>query len=336
MYIGISQKNFIKRWLLVMTFRALCVLLVAILLALGVLVVIFFFGAHPSNSDTSNANSSGGTSSLQSIASSMANMTDSADSASDKSSKDKSSKEKSEEEKSEKEKSSEEKSKEEKSSKEKSKEEKSSEEKSKEEKSSEEKSKEEKSEEISELISEMIDSKMAEQLSSEGSTAQSSDELTKELTELVMEMIDSEAAEQIAASSGIPGQSTVIIAGVILNLDDVTLIPQEGSYSIPCVDNPYEAGFYAVCCPKGRDITVELPEKTTAISVAVSFRDSDNNLSELSEFEELDLTQGENGLEVQYSIPDHPEKGYTTDCPLFYGIFRIDTTEGCEYFAISY
>lgn len=178
---------------------------------------------------------------------------------------------------------------------------------------------------------------------------------TEDISSIVSEMVESQVAEKLAEMNSTPAVTQVpettvattvktVTADVEESLieDSITFYHGENSdlYSVSCMfsmSSAYEAALYSTFCSgNGRNVTIEIPENVTSISVAVSFRSSDNNLSELSEYEELVLEQTENGLEAQYSIPDLPEGKYDINCPKFYGVFRLNTTDGFEYFSISY
>lgn len=120
----------------------------------------------------------------------------------------------------------------------------------------------------------------------------------------------------------------------------ITIFQGNGSYTVSCRSDLYEAAFYATYPPvDGRDLLIQIPDDVKSISVAYSIRNTDKNLLELSDFEELVLERTENGTEAQYSIPDNPlrsDGGWPLDCPSFYGVFRLETTDGFEYFSISY
>lgn len=186
---------------------------------------------------------------------------------------------------------------------------------------------------------------------------------SEDISAMVSEMVDSRVAEELAkmdstpAVTQVPETTTAKTATIKVeeeptieegNVDDdaitengsITIFQGNGSYTVSCKSDLYEAAFYATYPPvDGRDLLIQLPDDAISISIAYSIRNTDKNLLELSDFEELVLEQTENGIEAQYSIPDNPLQSdglWPFECPSFYGVFRLETTDGFEYFSISY
>lgn len=192
---------------------------------------------------------------------------------------------------------------------------------------------------ISAMVDEMVEAKLAEKLAEMTSTT--------EATQVVETTVTTVAPEEVTTTVE-PEEVTTATEGITADVEDetltenglITIFQGNASYTISCKSDLYEAAFYSTYSTiDGRDLSIQVPDDVTSISVAFSIRTEDNNLSKLSDFEELVLTQAENGLEAQYSIPDNPLRDdgrWPLECPSFYGVFRLDTTEGCEYFAISY
>lgn len=177
----------------------------------------------------------------------------------------------------------------------------------------------------------------------------------EDISAMVSEMVESRVAEELAKMDSTPAvtqpaETTVTTAVTTTeptedgnaNVSEdsfITFLQGDTSYTVPCMSSESEALSYSTFCESnGRDVYVQLPDYVTSISISISFRDVDNNLSEFSDFEELVLMQTENGREAQYSIPDNPLRndGYFVDQPRFFGVFRLETTDGFEYFSISY
>lgn len=183
-------------------------------------------------------------------------------------------------------------------------------------------------EDISAMVSEMVESQVAERLAEMNSTP-----AVTQVPETTSTKIASEEATATAKAATSNAKES------LTEEDTITFYHGENLdvYSVSCMSSAYEAGFYSTFVSgNGRNVSIEVPDNVISISAAVSFRNSNNNLSELSEFEELVLEQTENGTEAQYSIPDLPEGRFDVNCPKFYGVFRLETTDGFEYFSISY
>ena len=163
---------------------------------------------------------------------------------------------------------------------------------------------------------------------------------TEDISATVSEMVESQSAEMLAEMNSTPtAEPTEDGNANVSEGSSITFLQGNDSYTVSCMFSADEALSYSTFCKNsGRDVYVQVPDYVTSISISISFRDVDNNLSEFSDFEELDLMQTENGTEAQYSIPDNPlrDDGYYEYYARFFGVFRLDTTEGCEYFAISY
>lgn len=199
--------------------------------------------------------------------------------------------------------------------------------------------------------------------STEVTTATTSVPSAEDISAMVSEAVESQVAERLAkmdstpAVTQVPETTTAKTATIKVeeeptieegNVDDdaitengsITIFQGNGSYTVSCKSDLYEAAFYATYPPvDGRDLLIQLPDDAISISIAYSIRNTDKNLLELSDFEELVLEQTENGIEAQYSIPDNPLQSdglWPFECPSFYGVFRLETTDGFEYFSISY
>lgn len=186
------------------------------------------------------------------------------------------------------------------------------------------------SEDISAMVSEMVESRVAEELAKMDSTSA----VTQPAETTVTTVVPQEVTTAVTTTEPTEDGNTNVSEDSF-----ITFLQGDTSYTVPCMSSKFEAAFYSTFCESnGRDIYVQVPDYVTSISISISFRDVDNNLSEFSDFEELTLMQTENGREAQYSIPDNPLRndGYFVDQPRFFGVFRLETTDGFEYFSISY
>lgn len=179
-------------------------------------------------------------------------------------------------------------------------------------------------------ISAMVESRVAEELAKMDSTPAVTQPAETTVTAVVPQEVTT--AVTTAEPTG-DGNANVSEDSFI------TFLQGDTSYTVPCMSSESEALSYSTFCESnGRDVYVQVPDYVTSISISISFRDVDNNLSEFSDFEELVLMQTENGTEAQYSIPDNPlrDDGYFVGYARFFGVFRLETTDGFEYFSISY
>lgn len=192
------------------------------------------------------------------------------------------------------------------------------------------------SEDISAIVAEMVESQVAEKLAEMNSNPTVTT-APATVTATAVKVVPQEVTTAVTTAN--PKEDSNVESETTTEDGFITFVQGNVSYSVQCMSSAYEAAFYSTFCKNnGRDIHIPVSDDVTSISIAISFRDVDNNLSKLSDFEELALMQTENGREAQYSIPDNPLRNdaYFKGCPRFYGVFRLDTTSGCEYFAISY
>ncbi len=188
------------------------------------------------------------------------------------------------------------------------------------------------SEDISAMVSEMVESQVAERLAEMNSTPA----VTQTAETTVPTTVTAHSVKVVPQDV----TTTVTTAEPIDDdLSEITFLQGDSAYTVPCMYSVDDAVSNSTFCESnGRDIYVQLPDYVTSVSISISFRDVDNNWSVFSDFEELVLSQTKNGTEAQYSIPDNPLRndGYYIEQSRFSGVFRLDTTDGCEYFAISY
>lgn len=185
-------------------------------------------------------------------------------------------------------------------------------------------------EDISAKVSEMVESRVAEELAKMDSTPAVTQPAETTVTTVVPQEVTTAVTTTEPTEDGNANVSED---------SSITFLQGDTSYTVPCMSSKSEAVFYSTFCESnGRDVYVQVPDYVTSISISISFRDVDNNLSEFSDFEELVLMQTENGTEAQYSIPDNPlrDDGYFVGYARFFGVFRLETTDGFEYFSISY
>lgn len=195
------------------------------------------------------------------------------------------------------------------------------------------------SEDIAAMVSEIVESQLAERLAEMDSTPSVTQAANTPTSTTVVPQEATTTVTTVKAEETIPIDSNVEDESVT-EYGFITYFQANDSYTVPYMPDVYDASMYPTFCQNsGRDISIQIPDDITSISIAISFRDTDNNWSELSNFEELVLSHNENGTEAQYSIPDNPLRndGYYDKSPRFCGVFRLETTDGLEYyFSISY
>lgn len=184
-------------------------------------------------------------------------------------------------------------------------------------------------EDIYAMVSDMVESRVAEELAKIDST--STDTQVTQTTAQSVKAVPQKVTTAVTTTESTEDSNA--------NVSEVTFLQGNDLYTVPCMVSADEALSYSTFCKSsGRDVYVQVPDYVTSVSISISFRDANNNLSEFSDFEELDLNQTENGTEAQYSIPDNPlrDDGYYEHYARFFGIFRLETANGMEYFSISY
>lgn len=184
-------------------------------------------------------------------------------------------------------------------------------------------------EEMSAMVSEMVESQLAQRLSEETTLA--------EVTTTTAETTVPQHPESSGTTAETPNEETQVSSS---DTDISAIVNHNGKeYSLRLAGSEYQAAFQSrFLSETGREISVSFDTKNISrISVATAFVDSEELLSDFGGFTEIEFTLDETGTSFSYTIPDNPnaDVGYYSTIN-FCAVFRVETRDGVIYTAISY